>query len=74
MFELIRTAIAKELQIEEKEVTLKSSLTEDFGMDSMDIYNLVDALYEAGVKVKVDSIFETVDDIVATAEIINRTE
>lgn len=71
MFELIRAVIAKELEIEEEEITLKSSLTEDFGMDSMDIYNLVDTLYETGVKVNVDSIFETVEDIVATAKTIN---
>lgn len=68
MFELVRKIIAEETGLREDEITLKSNLVEDFGLESMDIYNLVDALYDAGIEIEAGIVFETVEDIVNAAE------
>ena len=46
MFEKLQRIIAEQLNIEEDTVTLSSSLKEDLGADSLDIFELVMALEE----------------------------
>ncbi len=46
MFEKLQRIIAEQLNIEEDAITLSSSLKEDLGADSLDIFELVMALEE----------------------------
>lgn len=46
MFEKLQRIIAEQLNIEEDTITLSSSLKEDLGADSLDIFELVMALEE----------------------------
>ena len=64
MIDLIRNVIAKELGVNEKDITPKSNLLDEFGMDSMDIYNLKDSLHAVGVCVDEEIEIETVQDII----------
>lgn len=68
MFELVRKIIAKELGISESEITLDSTLTGDLGLESMDMYNLIDVLFDEGVEIEEGNIFETVEDLVNAAK------
>lgn len=68
MFELVRKIIAKELGIAESEITLNSTLTGDLGLESMDMYNLIDVLFDEGVEIEEGNVFETVEDLVNAAK------
>lgn len=68
MFEKIREIIANELEIDESDITLDSIISEDLGIDSMDYYNLLDALEDNGIQVPEGSEFVTVGDIVKMAK------
>jgi acyl carrier protein len=46
MFEKIRTTIASQLSIDEEEIKMESSFTNNLGADSLDIVELIMALEE----------------------------
>lgn len=65
MFERVRKVLAENLGVPEEEITLETRLFEDLGVDSMDLFNLIDVL-EASFHVKIAeySNANTVEDIV----------
>ncbi len=70
-FEKIKAIIANELNIDEKEITMESSLSEDLGADSLDAVELVMALEdEFGLQVSDEEAqnIHTVGDIVALVD------
>lgn len=65
MFERVRKVLAKEIGFKEDEITIESNLIQDLGIESMDLYSLLDSLeeeFQAKIP-EVDGI-ETVGDIV----------
>lgn len=65
MFEQIRDILAKETGINREEISLSSNLNEDFGIDSMDYYNLMDALEKGlGLSIPDSDTIETVGELV----------
>jgi len=69
MFEKIRKILANETSIDEEEITMTSSIHEDLGVDSMDMYNLMDVLEDSfQLKIPEDSKLVTVGDIVKLIE------
>ena len=65
MFEQIREILANEIGINVSDIKMESIINEDLGVDSMDLYNLLDALDEGlGVTIPDSSEIETVGDIV----------
>ena len=46
MFEKVREILCDQLDIEEDQVTMESSITEDLGADSLDVVDLVMSLEE----------------------------
>lgn len=65
MFEKVRQVLAKTLGVDEEEITLETRLFEDLGVDSMDLFNLIDVL-EAyfSVRISENNDINTVEDIV----------
>lgn len=65
MFEKVRQVLAKEIGIEEQEITLDSNLNMDLGIGSMDLYCLMESLEsELQIKIPEDNTIITVEDIV----------
>ncbi len=67
VFEKVRSIICEQLGIEEDKVTLKSNITDDLGVDSIDIVDLVMSLEdEFELEMSDDDIskVKTVGDIV----------
>ncbi|MEG1255224.1 acyl carrier protein [Clostridium sp.] len=46
MFEKVKSKIAEQLSIDEKEITMEASFVDDLGADSLDIVELIMALEE----------------------------
>ena len=71
VFDKVKEIIASQLDIEEDKITLESSLTEDLGVDSLDVVDLVMSFEdEFEVEIPDDSIesVKTVGDIVKFIE------
>ena len=71
VFDQVKTIIADTLNRDESEITLTSSVTEDFGADSLEMVELAIALEDAfGVTIAEEDYasLQTVGDIVAYLE------
>lgn len=71
VFDQVKTIIADTLNRDESEITLTSSVTEDFGADSLEMVELAMALEDAfGVTIAEEDYasLQTVGDIVAYLE------
>ena len=71
VFEKVRDILCQQLDVEENDVTLESSLTDDLGADSLDLVDTVMSLEdEFDIEVPDSAIEEikTVGDIVAYIE------
>lgn len=67
MFEKVKEIVAKELMVEEDEITLESDIKEDLGADSLAVVDLAMALEdEFGVEIPDEDLeaIKTVGDIV----------
>jgi len=67
VFEKIRTVIAEQLGISEEQITPETSLLNDIGADSLDIFQIISDLEdEFGVEFSADVVenMRTVDDAV----------
>ncbi len=67
MFEKIREIIVEELSVEDDEITLDTSLKEDLGADSLDLFELIMALeeeYDIEIPVEELTDLETVGDVI----------
>lgn len=65
MFDKVKRVLADNLGVQEDEITLETRLFEDLGVDSMDLFNLIDVL-EAAFQVRIAEYgnINTVQDIV----------
>lgn len=65
MFDKVKRVLANNLGVQEDEITLETRLFEDLGVDSMDLFNLIDVL-EAAFQVRISEYndINTVKDIV----------
>jgi acyl carrier protein len=67
MFEKVRQILASEIEIAEQEITLESDLFQDLGVESMDLYCIMERLEEEfNIKISESSDIKTVKDIVET--------
>ena len=65
LFEKMKKLIADKLEVDESKITMESSFRQDLGADSLDTYELVDAIEEElGITIPDDKAneFETVRD------------
>lgn len=68
MFEKMREIIASQLNISEDEITEESSLKDDLGADSLDLFELVMALeeeYSIEIPTEEYENLDTVSDVIA---------
>ena len=71
MFEKVKAILVEELQIEENEITMEASLTNDLGINSIELADLVMLCEDKfGIEIKDDDIsrFITVGDVVSYLE------
>ena len=71
MFEKVKAILIEELQIEESEITMEASLTNDLGINSIELADLVMLCEDKfGIEIKDDDIsrFITVGDVVSYLE------
>lgn len=71
LFEQIREIICKQLELNENDVTMDTSLRDDLGADSLDLVDLAISLedeFEVEVSDNVIEKFDTVGDIVRFIE------
>ena len=71
MFETLRDLLAEELQLDPAEITMESELTNDLGINSIELADLVMICEEKfGITIEDDEIrkFTTVGDVVAYLE------
>ena len=71
VFEKIRAILCEQLDVEEDQVTMEASITDDLGADSLDVVDLVMSLEdEFDVEVPDDKVenIKTVGDIVKYVE------
>lgn len=69
IFEKVREILAKELNIPEEDITLESNFTEDLGIDSLDLVQLVMELEEAfDITIDDAEAIKTVQDAVSFVE------
>lgn len=65
MFEKVRQLLATEIGIDEQEITLESDLFQELGVESMDLYCIIERLEEEfSIKIPESSEIKTVEDIV----------
>lgn len=65
MFERVRKILAKNLGINEEDITLETRLYEDLGVDSMDLFNIIDIMEEEfGVRIPESNDINKVQDII----------
>ncbi|MBE5960077.1 MAG: acyl carrier protein [Lachnospiraceae bacterium] len=68
MFEKMKSIIAEQLNIGEDTITMSSSLKDDLGADSLDLFELVMALEEEyDLEIPTDDLngLETVEDVIS---------
>ena len=71
MFEKVKAILIEELQIEESEITMEASLTNDLGINSIELADLIMLCEDKfGIEIKDDDIsrFITVGDVVSYLE------
>ncbi len=71
MFEQIKEILAKQLQIDESEITMETDIAEDLGADSLDVVEMLMTIEEDfGIVVPDDDVmaFKTVGDVVTYLE------
>ena len=71
MFETLKTLLAEELQIDPDEITMEAELTNDLGINSIELADLVMLCEEKfGIEINDEDIrkFTTVGDVVAYLE------
>ena len=74
MFEKVKAILIEELQIEESEITMDASLTNDLGINSIELADLVMLCEDKfGIVIEDDDIrgFTTVGDVVKYLESLN---
>lgn len=71
VFEKVRDIICDQLDVEEDDVKLESSITEDFGADSLDVVDLIMTLEEEFDRVIPD---EDVENIKTVGDIVKYIE
>lgn len=65
MFERVRKILAKNLGINEVDITLETRLYEGLGVDSMDLFNIIDIMEEEfGVRIPESNDINKVQDII----------
>lgn len=65
MFERVRKILAKNLGINEEDITLETRLYEDLGVDSMDLFNIIDIMEEEfGIRIPESNDINKVQDII----------
>lgn len=65
MFEQVRKIMAQSLGIEESDIQLETRLYEDLGIDSMDLFNIIDTLEEKfHIRIAENNNINTVEDVV----------
>ncbi len=65
MFERVRKILAKNLGINEEDITLETRLYEGLGVDSMDLFNIIDIMEEEfGVRIPESNDINKVQDII----------
>ncbi len=68
VFSKIKTILIEEFEIEEADIALDSSFVEDFGFDSIDIYDLVMSCEDVFEKEIPD---EALEDIANIGDLVN---
>lgn len=69
IFEKVREILSKELNIPEEDITLESNFTDDLGIDSLDLVQLVMELEEAfNITIDDAEAIKTVQDAVTFVE------
>jgi acyl carrier protein len=69
IFEKVREILSKELNIPEEDITLESNFTDDLGIDSLDLVQLVMELEEAfDITIDDAEAIKTVQDAVSFVE------
>ena len=69
IFEKVREILSKELNIPEEDITLESNFTNDLGIDSLDLVQLVMELEEAfNITINDAEAIKTVQDAVTFVE------
>ena len=68
VFEKIRTLLSEQLDIEEDEITMESSLSADLGADSLDVVDLIMAIED---EFEVEVLDEDIEKVVTVGDIVN---
>ena len=71
VFEIVKSLVADQLDVEEEKVTAEASITEDLGADSLDVVDLVMSIEEEfDIEIPDEAVenIKTVGDIVSYIE------
>ncbi|WP_455151386.1 phosphopantetheine-binding protein [Schaalia odontolytica] len=69
MFEKVQQLLADNLEVEAASINLDTRLYEDLGVDSIDLFNLIDVFESSlGVRIGENQSIKTVSELVEAAE------
>ena len=68
VFEKVKAILSEQFDVEEDSITLESSITEDLGVDSLDLFELVMALEE---EFEVEIPAEDLETLVTVGDVMN---
>lgn len=69
MFEKVQQLLADNLEVEAESISLDTRLYEDLGVDSIDLFNLIDVFESSlGVRIGENQSIKTVGELVEAAE------